>query len=143
MRFMEITWNEPMTRQLAGLLTISLLGTFGCGAIMNGRTQTVFFNSTPSGARIKVNGINRGETPAQIALERKQQYSVELLKDGYETYRGLITKNWSGWSYLSWLCCGFIGAGIDAATGGAYKLQPNSVYSDLKSKEPAPVSAER
>lgn len=129
------------TRPTAMLLAVSLFWVSGCGTIMNGRRQSISFNSTPVGARVEIDGLNRGQTPAQIDLERKQQHTVTLIKEGYEAYRVLMTKNWSGWSYLSWLCCGLIGVGIDAATGGAYKLQPDSVYANLKPEEPTPVSA--
>jgi hypothetical protein len=75
------------------LICLALRWLTGCTTIMHpDRLQTVVINSSPSGARITINGTVEGTTPAQIALDRSRAYTVELQKPGYQVYRQALAK---------------------------------------------------
>ena len=98
----------------------------GCATIVKGRTQSVLFNSTPSGARIWVNGEDRGATPANLELKKNKDYKVVIKKDGYQDVTINVDKEFTmGWSIVgnvfSW---GILGVIVDVADGAAYKLTP-------------------
>lgn len=50
-----------------------------------GETKTIDIATDPSGAKVYINGINRGTTPYKVTLPMGS-YSVLLEKDGYEVY---------------------------------------------------------
>lgn len=70
-----------MKRIIASLLCISLLS--GCAF-----SRMTAINSTPAGAKLKVSGEARGETPAVTQIGCKtigKKKEIELSKDGYRT----------------------------------------------------------
>ncbi len=107
-----------------------------CATILNGTTQTVSLNSSPSGAKVTVNGqyINQ-VTPCNIEIKRKvkeseynmrNEYKYVFRKDGYkdvhvQDYRKIDETIWLN-------CAGSVFAiftfPIDFITGAANKYNP-------------------
>lgn len=119
-----------VTPLLAALL---LLCVSGCTT----PSQTFALSSTPSGARVTVNGGFRAYTPVSMSLEWKQEYHVALALDGYEPYSFEIkprmgttawvineTLNTGGLTGLSGAIVSYT---LDAATG---------VFTPLQTKQP-------
>src|SRR5262245_4349842 len=75
----------------------SVIGALGLGACTSmlypDRLQTVAVNSQPPGASVQVNGTALGTTPVHVQLDRRQSYTVELQKGGYDPYRQVLTKS--------------------------------------------------
>lgn len=103
---------------LGALLAVSCCMS-SCCSIVNGRTQSVAFKSTP-GARLYIDGQDRGNTPQEVYLERRKTYEIRLVAPGYEPYRTTLKGSISGWMLGNVLLGGFIGLGIDLATGAVY-----------------------
>ncbi len=73
-----------------------------------GETKTIDIATDPSGAKVYINGVNRGTTPYKVTLPIGS-YSVLLEKDGYEVYSTSIILD-----------------GSDDQTGFLYVLTPNN-----------------
>lgn len=72
-----------------------------------GETKTIDIATDPSGAKVYINGVNKGTTPYKVTLPMGS-YSVLLEKDGYEVYSTSILLD-----------------GSDDQTGFLYVLTPN------------------
>lgn len=70
-------------------------------------TKTIDIATDPSGAKVYINGVNKGTTPYKVTLPMGS-YSILLEKDGYEVYSTSIILD-----------------GSDEQTGFLYVLTPN------------------
>ena len=98
---------------------------------MQGTTQSIGISSTPSGATVKVNNVDKGQTPTIVDLKRKDQHFVKIELPGYVTYETTFTRKTSGWVWGNLAFGGLIGLVIDATAGGMYKLTPEQVQANL------------
>lgn len=87
-------------------------------------------------------------TPCEIELNRKYTYSVEMKKEGYETWVQLLEPKLSsdGTAGMAGnvLLGGVIGAAVDASTGAMNDLKPNPMVATLlpaAAAEPAVAEA--
>ncbi|NNC30644.1 PEGA domain-containing protein [Longimicrobium terrae] len=110
----------------------SILGLAACGTIMQGSKQGIAISSTPSGARLFVDGQEAGITPAIYQMPRKGTHVVRIEMDGYQPYELPITRSVSGWVAGNLVFGGLIGLAVDASTGGMYKLSPDQVTATLQ-----------
>ena len=77
-----------------------------------------------------------GQTPVIAELKKKENHTVRIELDGYETAELAIAKTVNGWwiagdvvlgSYLFWLCLG-----VDFITGAIYKISPTDIRATLE-----------
>lgn len=120
----------PITGSLTALLAVLALS--GCASIMHGTTQQIGVSSAPTGARVVVDGNQRGITPIVLDLERKRIHSISVQADGYQPFEMALTRSTSGWVWGNIVFGGLIGLAVDAATGGLYKLSPETVSAELQ-----------
>lgn len=115
---------------LAGVLflTVSLVA---CGSIMHGTKQQIGVSSSPTSARVLVNGVELGVTPLVADLSRKGPHLITVRADGYEPHEIALTRSVSGWVWGNLVFGGLIGLVVDASTGGMYKLAPEHVSAEL------------
>lgn len=102
-----------------------------CASIMQGTTQQVGIGSSPTGARVLVNGQALGTTPVNLDLARKEKHLVRIELDGYEPYELAMTRSVSGWVVGNILFGGLIGLAVDAMSGGMYKLSPEQINATM------------
>jgi PEGA domain len=107
----------------------------GCGTIMLGSTQEIGVSSAPTGARVTVNGAQRGTTPLVLDLKRKNQAVISVALDGYQPYEIALTRSVSGWVWGNLVFGGLPGLAVDAITGGLYKLSPVQIDAQLRAGE--------
>lgn len=123
-----------------------------CATVTKGTDDTVKFESTPPGANVsfkEVSGRINQEgcvTPCTLELNRKYTYSVEVAKEGYQTYVQLLEPKLSGDGTAGMagniLLGGVIGAAVDASTGAMNDLKPNPMIANLVAlTEAAPEGA--
>lgn len=125
--------HQTIRASLSVIVTVALVG---CATIMNrGGKQWVVITSTPTGATATVDGFTTIQTPGQLKLKRKKDHIIVFEKEGYETAQTLIENEMSNWVWGNILLGGLIGLAIDFGTGGAYKLEPESVNVTLKPSE--------
>jgi len=101
---------------LLSLIVITLAA--GCGAVLKGTKEGVHFTSDPSGAKVVVNGVERGTTPLKLYLTSKETYTVTFRREGYEDKTVVIENHTQvGWIILD-VVFGLVPVVVDAATGG-------------------------
>lgn len=115
----------------AVLLVSCALVIAGCATIVNGSSQQISIASKPSGAEVLIDGADVGDTPLTQKLSRKDQHTIELKLDGYESESIIVNKGVSGWIAGNILFGGLIGLAVDAATGAMYKLDPTEIQRSL------------
>lgn len=112
-----------------GLLAIS-----GCATIVHlGGSEDVKVSSEPVGAKVIVDGAERGVTPIEVDLERKKTHTVVLSKDGYKDSTKQIQSQLSWWLAGNAIFGGLIGLVVDLLSGGGYTLDPSDVHVALES----------
>ena len=121
------------------LLTLSLAGTMllfmtSCATLFTGTKQTVQISSNPSGAKVQVDGIDRGTTPVALKLKKGNDgQTVTLKSDGYETKIFQPETTFNSVAILNLL--NILCWGIDAATGALWKYDPKFYEIELEPKK--------
>lgn len=123
-------WLAP----IVGVLPVVLAA---CATIMHGTTQEISVGSTPTGAKVLIDGKEVGKTPVVSELKRKDRHAVRIELDGYEPYELTMTRGTSGWVWGNIVFGGIVGLAVDAITGGMYKLNPEQIQSTLSRKDVA------
>ena len=104
----------------------------GCATIFSGGKDEVDLSSEPSGAKVLVNGQNRGKTPLTLSLKKGKEYQVEFVKEGFENKNLTLTYSLgAGWLILD-ILAGLIGIIVDAATGNWNSLDYDSYKAVLE-----------
>ncbi|MET0261741.1 MAG: PEGA domain-containing protein [Rariglobus sp.] len=103
-----------------------LIFSSGCAVMSKGRSQMVVVRSTPEGATGLINGIEVGQTPFKIELNRSSAYTIELRKAGFENAAAVIlpVANEYEKRFFRW--------GIDYELGAMTDLTPEDLVVDLK-----------
>lgn len=117
---------------LALALLLQLLILAGCASIMHGTTQQIAVSSSPTGAKVAVNGMDRGVTPVIADLKRKDNHVIRVTLEGYQPFEMALTRSVSGWVWGNIVFGGIIGLAVDAISGGLYKLSPEQVTAQLQ-----------
>ncbi len=104
-----------------------------CATIIHGTSQEIQAVSDPGGARVVVNGLDQGMTPAILKLKRNQDYQVVFQLEGYEDVSFTLNNRFRvGWPILgnlfSW---GILGVAVDVSNGAAYTLSPSDLYASM------------
>lgn len=119
--------------------TLCLLVSAGCATIVHGSNQDVPIASEPSDASVLVDGVRVGSTPTTVPISRKKNHVVTIELTGYETENITLTHSMSGAVAGNIIAGGLIGWGVDASTGGQYKLVPDSINLRLRTVLPPPT----
>lgn len=120
--------HRPIVILLAALLLT------GCATIINGRSQSVEFDSRPSGADLTVGSL-KATTPAKLTLTRSESYTATFTKADFPERKVELTSRPSWWLLGNAVFGGLIGLIVDLATGSGRTLSPDGVYIDLASGE--------
>lgn len=105
-----------------------------CATIFKGSSAEVRVNSSPSGADVYINEMDRGQTPLSLNLARNDNYVLHFKKDGYEDVRVEVRKKFDGATTIignlfSWWLLGVV---VDVASGAAYSLTPADVNGNME-----------
>lgn len=129
-----------MTRGILGaasLITVTFTLS-GCATLFSGTTDQVSFNTEPSGARVLVDGIDRGTTPLTTSVKRSiGGASVTVRLDGYETRTFELGQEFNMTAIWNIFCLpGFwICGGIDVLSGAVMKYSPSTYNVQLDRRE--------
>ena len=124
-----------MTLRFAALAVL-LLTAPACATIVQGEHQSVPIDSDPSGATVLVDGIEMGETPTILSLERGEDHTVVLQRDGYREVTLRLDRDFDFvptvvGNLFSW---GIFGFAVDYVTGAAYDLTPEQITRTLEAQ---------
>ena len=113
------------------LMTVLLLITTSCASIFTGAKRNVLFESDPSGAKVFVNGFEKGLTPVQIKVKADDRIDFRL-----DNYRERVVVMDSKFNLVS-ILNGFsiIGWGVDALTGSLKRVDTKYVKVTLEQSE--------
>jgi hypothetical protein len=122
------------------LITVTLAAltvlTPGCASITRGTKDTLVVESEPAGADVKLSNGLAGKTPTSFKLPRKENLTVTISKEGYETLTVNVSSQVSGAGGAGMagnvLFGGLIGAAVDAGSGAMKDLKPNPVKVKLE-----------
>jgi hypothetical protein len=124
-----------MRRYHAHLAMIALLITpmvlaLGCASIMEGKTQSVSFNSEPAGAQILINGLPMAVTPATITIKKSEYDNANVLfkKEGYQDQQATLHTKVTGWFWGNIITGGLLGSGTDAISGAMWEYSPDKYF---------------
>lgn len=129
--------KNKLTKATTALIALFILS--GCATIFKGSSADIKVNSTPSGAEVWINDINKGTTPQTMSLKRDQNHVLEFRMDGYEPVRIEVNKKFDAATTIvgnifSWALLGIV---VDVATGAAYSLNPHDVQANMKQLQAA------
>ena len=105
-----------MKKSVFLILTLILFSS--CATIFTGDKRTVLFESDPPGAKLFVNGMEKGRTP--VSTKVKADDRVDFRLDGYQERVVVMDSKFNivailnGFSLLGW--------GIDAVTGSLKRV---------------------
>lgn len=116
---------------LTGILCLLISG---CATIFKGGSADIKVNSSPSGAEIYLNDINRGSTPQTLSLKRNKDYVLTFKREGYEDTKLEVTKKFDVGTTVvgnifSWSLLGVV---VDIASGAAYSLEPYNLQANME-----------
>jgi hypothetical protein len=124
------------------LVLLFSIGTlYGCGTIMHGTTQQVAVSSLPEGAVVKTAAGETCATPCTLTLSRKSDHMLNISKEGFEGTLVPVRHVMSAAAYGNLLFAG-VPWGVDAVSGGQFKLVPEVVAAELKPVEEKEVPAD-
>jgi len=125
---------KNLLKQMAVLLFVSIVIS-GCATIMDGKQQSVTFNSIPSGADVYLNGKHLGKTPLNISIDKpKENGQLKFSKEGYKTLEMTVNKKMSSWLLGNIIFGGTFGTTTDYASGALYEYDPHSIQVTLEAK---------
>ena len=105
-----------MKKSILFIFTLILFSS--CATIFTGDKRTVLFESDPPGAKLFVNGMEKGKTP--VSAKVKADDRVDFRLDGYQERVVVMDSKFNivailnGFSLLGW--------GIDAVTGSLKRV---------------------
>lgn len=138
MRKLKMKKDSNILLALALLNTIFIIS--GCATIIHGTTQDIGITTDPSGADLCIDGRENYKSPAKITMKRKEDHSVEVTKEGFQKENVNIKSVISGAVAGNIIAGGLIGWGVDAISGGQYRLVPENVDVRLRPLTPQPVT---
>ncbi|MBX6331049.1 MAG: PEGA domain-containing protein [Gemmatimonadaceae bacterium] len=118
-----------MLRTATAALAAALLT--GCASIIHGTTEDIGFSSSPTAAKVLIDGQALGNTPLITKLSRKDNHIVRMELDGYQPFEATLTRSVSGWVWGNLVFGALPGLAIDAISGGLYKLTPEQVAAQM------------
>lgn len=112
---------------LSGVLVLST----SCASIFTGSKRNVLFESDPSGAKVFVNGFEKGVTPVQIKVKADDRVDFKL--DNYKERVVVMDSKFNLVAILN----GFsiIGWGVDAVTGSLKRVDTKYVKVTLENSQ--------
>jgi hypothetical protein len=121
-----------MIRKLSVIaLTLTMVLTTSCATIFTGAHRKVLFETDPLGAKVFVNGFEKGVTPVQIEVKADDKIDFKL-----DNYKEKVLVMDSKFNIVS-IINGFsiIGWGVDALSGSIKRVDTDYVKVTLEKSE--------
>ncbi|GAB3755896.1 PEGA domain-containing protein [Spirosoma pomorum] len=105
-----------------------------CATLFTGTKDTIHFDSQPSGAKVRIDGLDVGRTPVDVSVKRSlNDKTATMLLDGHESRTFEISKEFNTISILNLF--GMIGWVVDAATGSLMKYDQKAYSIELETSK--------
>lgn len=130
-------------KKITLILGVSAMVLFqSCATIIHGTNQDVSISSNPSSAVVTIDNQEFGKTPLTAKLSRKDSHTVKIELDGYMPYETKLTRKVDAWIAGNIVFGGLIGLGVDAISGGMYKLTPNQIQAEMRNQAVTTINSE-
>lgn len=122
-----------MLKRKLSILMMSgfILLTTSCATVFTGSKRSVLFESEPSGAKVFVNGFEKGKTPIQIKVKADDRVDFRL--DDYRERVVIMDSKFNLVAILNGIS--IIGWGIDALSGSLKRVDTKYVKVTLEKGE--------
>jgi hypothetical protein len=112
---------------ILSIVIIFLLGS--CATVFKGTTQEISFETSPSGAKVYLDGDMIGTTPLSMPLKKNKYKSFRVELEGYQTIQRQMDKEYDLVALLNifWDL-----STTDLLTGAAFEYAKNSYYIELQ-----------
>lgn len=118
-----------------GSILVLLPALGACATITRGTHQAYVIESEPPGATAKLSTGIQCVTPCALNLKRKDGFTVDMTKDGYEPVHATVTSGVSGGGAAGMagnvVLGGLIGAVVDGTNGSMNDLKPNPLHVNM------------
>ena len=113
------------------VMVMTIMLTTSCASILTGSKRKVMFETDPPGAKIFVNGFEKGQTPIQLKVKADDRIDFKL--DNYKEKVVVMDSKFNLVSILN----GFsiIGWGVDALTGSLKRVDTKYVKVTLENSK--------
>lgn len=111
-----------------------MVATSSCATILQSGPDRIPVRSEPEGATVLLNGMPVGTTPMMVEVNRADDCSIEIRKDGYQTFALSRDKVVSGWVFGNILIGGVIGLGVDLITHNQGHYSDDPIFTNLQTK---------
>lgn len=101
-----------------------------CATIVSGVSESIRFESKPTGATVKVDGATY-TTPADVTLSRRTNHDVEFSMPNYVLAKRQVLRDTNGWVFGNILIGSIIGLAVDYSTGASNNLEPDVMLVEL------------
>ncbi len=122
------------------LLASATLLFCACATLVNDSPQTIPITSTPAGARVVVDGVDRGVTPVKIKLPVHAGHKITVEAAGYPA-RTISVESSAGVGYVvADILFGVVPLIVDIYTKDLYNLKPGKLHFQFApvARRPAP-----
>ncbi|RYF46986.1 MAG: PEGA domain-containing protein [Cytophagaceae bacterium] len=127
--------KNTFRKSFVALCAVSMLSLQSCATLFTGTRDTIHFESQPSGAKVRMDGLDMGRTPLDLNVKRSlNDKVVNMSLDGYETRNFSLSKEFNAVSILNLF--GLLGWAVDAATGSLMKYDMKAYTIELDPKKP-------
>ena len=113
------------------LMALTLILTTSCASILTGSKRKVLFETEPSGAKVFVNGFEKGKTPVELKVRADDRIDFRL--DDYKERVVVMDSKFNLVAILNGI--GILGWGIDALTGSLKRVDTKYVKVTLEKSE--------
>ena len=110
----------------------------GCATVVRGTNEAFIVTSNVSNADVQLEqkGVTQTcVTPCSVKIKRKPPVTVSISKDGYEPQSAVVQSSVNGGGAAGMagnvLVGGFIGAGVDVASGAMHDHAPNPLHFNM------------
>lgn len=112
-------------------MAMTIMLTSSCASILTGSKRKVMFETDPPGAKIFVNGFEKGQTPIQLKVKAEDRIDFKL-----DNYKEKVVVMDSKFNLVS-IINGFsiIGWGVDALTGSLKRVDTKYVKVTLENSK--------
>ncbi len=112
-------------------MAMTIMLTTSCASIFTGAKRKVMFETDPPGAKIFVNGFEKGQTPIQLKVKAEDRIDFKL--DNYKEKVVVMDSKFNLVSILNGLS--IIGWGVDALTGSLKRVDTKYVKVTLENSK--------
>jgi hypothetical protein len=109
-------------------MALTILLSTSCASILTGSKRKVLFETEPPGAKVFVNGFEKGTTPVQLKVKAEDRIDFRL--DNYKERVVIMDSKFNLVAILNGF--GILGWGIDALTGSLKRVDTKYVKVTLE-----------